>query len=189
MLLVDCRLSVIAWCVLVAGTLFWFLPFVFAKWNFKSAEKVDLRARWGMLLELIGYLLLWAGGIRQATPALWLIGVSLCLFLFAGILSIASVRVLGRQLRIDAGLIRDHQLVRTGPYRLIRHPIYSSIVCLMLATGLLITPWLWLLAALAVCLVGTEIRVWVEDALLASRFGDDFQKYKRSTRAYIPFLR
>ena len=36
---------------------------------------------------------------------------------------------------------------------------------------------------------GTEIRVWVEDRLLADRFGEEFREYRRSTSAYIPLLR
>jgi protein-S-isoprenylcysteine O-methyltransferase Ste14 len=53
----------------------------------------------------------------------------------------------------------------------------------------MITPlWLLLLAVL-VFLVGTEIRVRVEDRLLSSRFAERFREYERSVSAYIPFLR
>jgi len=40
-----------------------------------------------------------------------------------------------------------------------------------------------------VLIIGTEIRVRIEDRLLASRFGERFQDYQRSVPAYIPFLR
>ena len=51
------------------------------------------------------------------------------------------------------------------------------------------TPW-WLLAlSMLVLLAGTEIRVRVEDKLLASHFGDRFRAYRQSVPAYIPFLR
>jgi protein-S-isoprenylcysteine O-methyltransferase Ste14 len=45
------------------------------------------------------------------------------------------------------------------------------------------------LAALAVFVIGTEIRVRTEEKLLASHFGEEFTNYKRSTPAYIPFLK
>jgi protein-S-isoprenylcysteine O-methyltransferase Ste14 len=83
----------------------------------------------------------------------------------------------------------DHELVRSGPYRIVRHPIYLSIFAVMLGAGLLISRPTWLAAALVLEIIGTEIRVRVEDALLASRFGDKFREYQRRVPAYIPLLR
>jgi protein-S-isoprenylcysteine O-methyltransferase Ste14 len=45
-----------------------------------------------------------------------------------------------------------------------------------------------LLASILLFVIGTEIRVRVEDGLLASRFGEDFRDYRRSTSRYIPLL-
>ena len=61
---------------------------------------------------------------------------------------------LGRQFRVRAGLYVDHQLVRTGPYSVVRHPIYSSVLAMLLGTALLFTTWPWALAALALFVVG-----------------------------------
>lgn len=179
----------IASLVVVIGTLLWFVPFLLAKWNFKAAEKIDLRARWGMLLQLTGYAILWIDKIWSRSPVVWQVVLAGCLFFIAALCSFTSVRVLGRQLRLDAGLIADHQLVRSGPYRFVRHPIYTSVVCAFLATGLVVASWPWLLGASVLCLIGTEIRVRVEDALLASRFRDEFSLYQRSVPAYIPLIR
>jgi protein-S-isoprenylcysteine O-methyltransferase Ste14 len=62
-------------------------------------------------------------------------------------------------------------------------------LCILLGTGTLITPWWLFLASLLVFLAGTEIRVRIEDRLLASHFGERFQEYKSSVSAYIPFVR
>lgn len=62
-------------------------------------------------------------------------------------------------------------------------------LCLLLATGLLVAPLPLFLLAAALFLAGTEIRVRVEDAVLSSRFGAEFQDYKRAVAAYIPFVR
>jgi protein-S-isoprenylcysteine O-methyltransferase Ste14 len=56
------------------------------------------------------------------------------------------------------------------------------------AIGIVITGWKLFLAALAIFIIGTEIRVRTEESLLASRFGEEFQAYKRDVPAYIPFL-
>jgi protein-S-isoprenylcysteine O-methyltransferase Ste14 len=57
------------------------------------------------------------------------------------------------------------------------------------AIGVVATPWPIFLAAIAVFVIGTEIRVRTEEKLLASHFGEEFTNYKRSTPAYIPFLK
>jgi protein-S-isoprenylcysteine O-methyltransferase Ste14 len=72
---------------------------------------------------------------------------------------------------------------------MVRHPIYTSMLCILLGTGALITPPPLFLAALVIFLVGTEIRVKAEDGLLASRFGDEFFRYRQSVSAYVPFVR
>jgi protein-S-isoprenylcysteine O-methyltransferase Ste14 len=60
---------------------------------------------------------------------------------------------------------------------------------MLLSTLLLLTPWRWIVVSLALFVAGTEIRVHVEDNLLASRFGEDFEDYRRQVRAYVPLVR
>jgi protein-S-isoprenylcysteine O-methyltransferase Ste14 len=111
---------------------------------------------------------------------------------FAGrgkLLSWSGASALDKQWRVDAGINADHELVTIGSYHLLRHPIYASMLSLLVGTGLLITPWSMLLVATLVFIVGTEIRISIEDGLLAERFGERFPEYQRTVPAYIPFLR
>ena len=96
---------------------------------------------------------------------------------------------LGRQWRVDAGLNADHELVRGGPYRLIRHPIYASMLCQLLMSVALIGTLPGAPAGIVLFIIGTEIRVRVEDGLLAARFGEKFRAWQNSVPAYIPFVR
>ncbi|MGH9646858.1 MAG: methyltransferase family protein [Bryobacteraceae bacterium] len=175
--------------IVAAGTLLWFAPFPLTRWNFKSPASIDRRARWGVALEAIGYSLLWQGEFWTRQPAGWRVAVSILLFTTACFFSWTGARTLGRHLRLDAALTADHELIRSGPYRLIRHPIYASMLCVLLGTGLLIASWPLLIAGILVFTVGTEIRVRIEDGLLSSRFGDEFQNYRRAVPAYIPLIR
>jgi protein-S-isoprenylcysteine O-methyltransferase Ste14 len=59
---------------------------------------------------------------------------------------------------------------------------------LLLGTGLILTPFPLLTAAMLIFIAGTEIRVRIEEKLLSERFGDQFREYQESTGAYIPFL-
>jgi protein-S-isoprenylcysteine O-methyltransferase Ste14 len=100
-----------------------------------------------------------------------------------------AVRHLGKQWRVQAGLNADHELVQTGPYRFLRHPIYASILGMLLATGVILTWWPILVLALIFYFAGTEIRVRAEDRLLEGRFKDSFTAYRSRVPAYIPILR
>jgi protein-S-isoprenylcysteine O-methyltransferase Ste14 len=62
-------------------------------------------------------------------------------------------------------------------------------LCVLLATGFVVTPPPLFLLAIVVFVFGTEIRVRIEDKLLASQFGDTFEQYRRNVPAYIPFLK
>ena len=178
-----------AYAILAAGWLTWMTPFLLAKRNTQPAKEVDRRARWGVLLVGIAYVMLWQNKFWERSLPAWRIGLSIIFLLLAGLLSWTGARALGRQWRIDAGLNRDHELVTSGPYRMVRHPIYTSMLCGLCGTGFMVTPLPLLLLSVLVFAIGTEIRVRIEDRLLASHFGERFLDYERSVPAYIPFLK
>ena len=175
--------------ILFAGFLAWFLPFPLAGWSRKSPQKRDSRWRWGLLLECMGYAIIWMVPPWNPSPSSWRVGVSVMFLVLASLLSWTSTRALGRYLRFGAAVDADHQLIRSGPYRLVRHPIYASMLCTILAMGFMVARPLPFVVAMIFFLAGTEIRVRIEDRLLAGRFGEEFRAYRRSTAAYIPLLR
>jgi protein-S-isoprenylcysteine O-methyltransferase Ste14 len=178
-----------AYVILAVGWLFWLTPFLLIKRNRAPGAKLDRRARWGVLLEALAYSMLWWGNFWTRSPQPWRITISVFFLLLAGLLSWTSARALGRQWRIDAGLNPDHQLVRSGAYRIVRHPIYTSMFCVFLGTGFMVTPLPIFLLSMLLFIVGTEIRVRIEDTMLASRFGDEFRNYQPAVSAYIPFIK
>jgi protein-S-isoprenylcysteine O-methyltransferase Ste14 len=118
----------------------------------------------------------------------WRALVSVVLFALAAVLSRTSSRALAGQLRIDAALGPDHKLVRSGPYALVRNPIYTSMLLVLSAVAVIIAGWKLSVIALLLFIIGTEIRVHIEERLLASHFGQEFEVYKRSVPAYTPFV-
>jgi protein-S-isoprenylcysteine O-methyltransferase Ste14 len=178
-----------AYAIIVAGWLIWLTPFLLAKRNSGPAKKLDRRARWGILLVGIAYSLLWQSKFWETPPQAWRVALSIFFFFLASLLSWTGARSLGRQWRIDAGLNPDHELVTSGPYRFVRHPIYTSMLCMLFGTGFMITPLLMLLISTLLFIIGTEIRVRIEDRLLAGQFGDQFRDYQRTIPAYVPFLK
>jgi protein-S-isoprenylcysteine O-methyltransferase Ste14 len=178
-----------AFAVLAAGWFLWLLPFFLVNKQKQPAKQVDRRARWGIILVGVAYAILWQGHFWQMQLRPWRLALSVVFFAFAALLSWTGTRALGRQWRVDAGLTADHQLVTVGPYRAVRHPIYTSMLCTLCGTGFLIAPWWLFLPSLLFFIAGTEIRVHIEEQLLASHFGEQFIEFKRRVPAYIPFLR
>ena len=181
--------SAYTYLILAAGWVTWMTPFLLLKRHARPAQKTDRRARWGVLLVAIAYSLLWQSKFWERSLPGWRAALSVLFMLLATLLSWTAPRALGRHWRIDAQLSADHELVTSGPYRVVRHPIYTSMLCVLLGTGFLITPLPLLALSVLVFMVGTEIRVRVEDGLLASRFGERFRDYQRSVPAYIPLLK
>jgi protein-S-isoprenylcysteine O-methyltransferase Ste14 len=143
----------------------------------------------GLLFEIASYVV--AVSVREPAGAIpWIRLLAAALAAPVGVAVMwSAVAHLGRQFRINAGLYADHELVRTGPYSTVRHPIYASMMLMLLGTSMMGTRWPWMLVAFALFLIGTEIRVRTEDRLLASRFGEQFTAYRRQVAAYIPFVR
>ena len=141
-----------------------------------------------MLLQFAAFTLLWQGHFWTRHVSLWRLIVCLTSFVLATLLSWSSSQALGVHLRVDAALGTDHQLSRSGPYALVRNPIYTSMLLVICAIAVVITPWQLFVTSLILFVTGTEIRVRTEEWLLAERFGEEFQGYKKSVRAYIPFI-
>lgn len=182
-------MPVYAYLILGLGWFFWFLPFPLTGWTRSTPQKRDGRARWGLILHVISYILLWQSDFWNMSVAPWRIALSVIFLMLAILLSWTSTRALGKHLRFDAALSLDHELVQSGIYRFLRHPIYASMLCLLLGTGFMITPMMLFLPAILIFLIGTEIRVRVEDNLLSSHFGDRFRQYQQGVSAYVPFVR
>lgn len=177
-----------AYLLIATGVIAWFYPFVPAHRGTAAARVVNSRSRWGLLLQFLAFSLLWQGHFWARSLPIWHAVISVLLFSLAVIISWSSSRALAGQLRIDAALGADHRLVRSGPYALVRNPIYTSMLLVLCAIAVVISGWKLFIAALLLFVVGTEVRVRIEEGLLASYFGEEFQSYKRKVPAYLPFL-
>ena len=120
---------------------------------------------------------------------MWRLIAGTILALIAIVVFWSAIANLGRQWRFDAGLNKDHELVQTGAYRFVRHPIYASMFGMLLATVF----WAGTLPrwplAIVFFIAGVEIRIRVEDGLLRARFGERFVEWQQTVPAYLPFVR
>lgn len=104
-------------------------------------------------------------------------------------IAVAAVRTLGKEWSLTARVVEGHRLAQTGPYRLVRHPIYTGMMGMLLATGFAVSnPYTFFISWLLFG-IGTIIRITYEERLLRERFGAEFDDYVRRVPAIIPFVR
>ena len=84
-------------------------------------------------------------------------------------------------------LKQDHELVQSGPYRLVRHPIYTGALLAVGGTACAIGQWRGLLG-LALTFGAVWYRTGLEERLMLATFGEEYRRYQGRVRRLIPFV-
>ncbi len=94
---------------------------------------------------------------------------------------------LGRNWSGVVTLKEDHELIQTGPYRLVRHPIYMGVLLALVGSTLAHGE---LRGVLGVAMVAVAMvrKLRIEERFMQERFNDEYDLYKRHTAALIPFV-
>jgi protein-S-isoprenylcysteine O-methyltransferase Ste14 len=95
---------------------------------------------------------------------------------------------LGRNWSITLQVREQHVLVKTGVYRLIRHPMYTSFFLLGFAQMLLLPNWLAGLAGVAGAGILFAFRVLREERMMLESFGEEYRAYMTQTKRIIPWI-
>lgn len=96
-------------------------------------------------------------------------------------------RHLGRNWSAEVRIAVDHQLIRTGPYRFLRHPIYTAMLGMFLGTAIASGQYHALLA-LALLFLAYLRKTRLEEKILRQTFGAQYDAYRRDTWALVPLL-
>ena len=161
-----------------------------------SAQRRDVKSTLGILLQGAGYGVSFALFRPRFSSLFPMSEVSEIIFAaFTIILALASTwfcysaaRTLGKQWALMARVIEGHELIRVGPYAVVRNPIYLAMFGMLIATVLAVSRWQAILPAAVVYLSGTFIRIRTEQSLLRATFGAKFDDYARRVPAFLPRL-
>ena len=180
-----------------AGWAWFFVSFVFRRQPAGGpGAKRDRSSVAGIALQMLAFALVWM--IQRPLPpaGVPLTAVEIALDLLAPLLSIgsvwlglAAVRRLGRQWSYEARVIEGHELVMRGPYRFVRHPIYTAMLGKLLASNFAFGHWIGLALAGTIFVIGTLIRIGSEEKLLRATFGEQYEAYAKRVPAFVPGLR
>lgn len=97
-------------------------------------------------------------------------------------------KTLGPNLTDTVVTRKQAQLVTDGPYRFVRHPLYSATALAVIADSMVVANWF--LAVTGLLVVGLlALRTYREEANLLKHFGEDYEKYAARTPRYVPAVR
>ncbi len=99
--------------------------------------------------------------------------------------AIWSKVALGRWFTASFGIKRDHELVTSGPYRIVRHPIYTGLLAMLIGLGITFDSWLSVGFAVLFA-IPLALHAAIEEQMLASHFGDAWRAYALTTPRIVP---
>ena len=146
----------------------------------------ELRIR--VLIVILAVILIRVGAFRgqgvNTDP--WRASVGLVLFALGLGFAIWARIHIGRNWGTPMSQKDEPELVTSGPYHLVRHPIYSGVLLAGVGTAVALS-WLWLIGV-ALAGVYFTYSAKVEERNMATQFPEAYPAYRRSTRMFIPFI-
>lgn len=172
----------------VAFVVYWGVSAIGVKKNIKGSG-------WGRsfilrILAVVAIVL-----ILQATPQWEFLGYhfSYGVQVLGVILSAAGIafaiwarRHLGRDWSGTPSIKEGHELVTSGPYRFVRHPIYTGVILALFGSGL-VNGIIWMVAFVIFTIVFVR-RIFIEERYMMQLFPNQYPEYKKRTKALIPFV-
>ncbi len=170
----------------------WILPAVFGKRTIRRQSSGSRILQ--IVLLLVAYVLIVNGRLgwdllnRRVVPAgtvsLWS-GYAL---LMAGMLFAGWARIfLGGNWSSSVTLKQDHTLVRSGPYRIVRHPIYTGLLVALLGTAIVLGE-LRCFIGVILAAIAWKMKSINEEALMVEEFGDQYTRYRLQVKGLVPYL-
>jgi protein-S-isoprenylcysteine O-methyltransferase Ste14 len=180
--------------VWLMGTTALVLPFLDLFWRATRATWVEraLTARLVLLLLELAAIgtWVWFRGRWEILPepGQLVASAGALLALTGGLLTAWAKVTLGQLFSVHLGVQPEHRLVRTGPYGIVRHPMYLGIIDYVFGSALV-----WndagLLVLAAAFLVFFTAQLRFEEEIFARHFGKEYREYQRSVPALLPHLR
>jgi len=118
----------------------------------------------------------------------WLRWFGFFIALAALILFFWVLRSLGRNFSTTLTMKKDQTLVTQGPYRWVRHPMYTSFVLLWVGYFFISTNWFIGLTGILGFVLAIVVRTPKEEQMMIERFGDEYLAYMKRTGRYLPRL-
>ena len=100
-----------------------------------------------------------------------------------------SIIVAGKYLRLStSGILKEHKLIKEGPYAIIRHPLYVSYIFILAGISLILLTC-WLLIPTLFMIIGIYPTAKAEEETLIEQFGEEYLEYKENVGIFFPKIK
>jgi protein-S-isoprenylcysteine O-methyltransferase Ste14 len=127
-----------------------------------------------------------AQGLALPGPGWLPVAAGLAVFALGLVLRAWAFHELGRFFKFTVVVQPDHEVVDTGPYRVIRHPSYTGLLTAELGLGIALGTWLSIPACVLPPLIAFCVRLLTEEQVLARELGAPYRSYMARTKRLIP---
>ena len=170
-------------------------------WSFAAARRCPSKHRVTRAFTVLntgllylGLVLIWLGRSvpsllgRLVIPQAIAIDILGTVFTILGVaFAIWSRRLLSHNWSGEVVIVQGQQFIRTGPYALVRHPIYTGILLALLGT-MLVAATVGSLLGFVLAIISFRQKARVEEKLLVVEFGEQYTNYQREVKSLIPFI-
>jgi len=185
-------IEIIFICVWVIFYAYWLI----SAWRDRSPFK-QRQSHLSLLSSVTVLIVIWMLFVSWLTPGLMLerIVPDNVFFALAGLLVTCAGLGFAIWARIHLGkfwsgrlaIKVDHKIIRTGPYRIVRHPIYSGILLGVTGTAIALGNF-WVFCTIFLLLAAFVLKIRMEEKFMQEEFGEEYVRYKGEVKALIPFL-
>lgn len=118
----------------------------------------------------------------------WAFYVGISLMMLGELLREWCIYTLGRFFTFPVVIMKDHKLIKKGPYKILRHPSYLGGTITFIGVGLVMQSWIAPIVAALIMLAVYSYRIYFEEKALIKRFGKEYENYMKSTYRLIPYV-
>lgn len=155
----------------------------------KDDNGTELQIIWSVFITQL-LIVLEAAYIRFPKSVEWdLFSTVALIFMVLGlILRTWAVHTLGKFFTMHIAVHNEQKIIRNGPYKYFRHPSYVGAFLTYVGTAFLMHSWYSLIICLIILPIVWIRRIYYEEKLLISQFGDKYLEYSKSVKKVIPFI-
>ncbi|OLC19231.1 MAG: hypothetical protein AUH33_05995 [Chloroflexi bacterium 13_1_40CM_68_21] len=153
-----------------------------------SVQRASGIAQWAPYFFWVPYAVIWFRPGPSLEPSEQIVWLGLVLGIGGIAFALWAIVAIGRHYDLELEVHADHEVVRTGPYRLVRHPIYTGLLVHLIGACLATGNLLLVAGTFFVVLPILYIRARTEERLLGEQLGPAYDAYARKVGMLVPLL-
>lgn len=114
--------------------------------------------------------------------------IGMVMLLIGIVLRVWSINILGRHFTATVKVIDKHELIKTGPYKIVRHPSYLGALIAITGCPLFLNNFYTIFFCFFAMMIAYYFRINVEEKTLTLKFGPGYKQYQQNTYRLIPFI-